>query len=116
MIVKECFTVGPELSYHECTIHTLEGSADKVYIGLSDVDYGDQRVHVDIVITGFNHALIDEQPACIWQKPSDEGEILTLEIDKNNLLVIVEWEEYHPVAHYIMSYELFGGVIDVTIV
>lgn len=104
-----------DIDFHDSVLVEMTNSNNVILFEIQGAFYQDKKVDVNVHIFDPQKTLIDNIEVDIWRKPSPTGEILTFDITHDMLWGIIEWDEYTPSKHYIVSYKVYGGTVNIEI-
>ncbi|MET1256554.1 hypothetical protein [Aliikangiella maris] len=101
-----------EFSFHESTVISFDGSSNKFTITLEDVKYQEMKVKVHLVVKHVTRLTVDDCETKTLSMPFTDGEVLSLEFEKEKLFILIEWNDFSAKTSKTHAYEIFGNELE----
>jgi hypothetical protein len=100
-----------QVSFHEATIVNISRLGDVVDLALDGVLIADTRRPANVTVEGVRGVLRDGSPANELHMEEEDGEILTLREEGEDVILVVQWNDFATKRQDIVVYKLLGGKI-----
>lgn len=105
------------LSYHESTVVNFFSKDNNFYIELESVSTDCSSSEVKIIIEDLSDIIVDSNFRTeTLDMPCSDGEVLTLNIDREKVFILIEWNDFMLNNSFTNSYEIYGRKIQTAIV
>jgi len=103
-----------EISFHEATVLSFRADRQRFIMRLEGVFYRDAFHECTVEMTPVERIETDAGPAESLEMPTEDGEILTLDLSQDRVFAIIEWNDFAARTHQTRSYTITGGKAMVT--
>ncbi len=98
-------------SFHEATLVGVSCHGDTIDLMLNDVLVGKARVPISVTIEGARRILREGLPVQGVSMEEEDGEVLSLRQERDQVLLVVQWNNFAAKRQAIVTYNLVGGRI-----
>lgn len=103
--------ISSETSFHDSTLLSLTQKGAEVSIAMDGVYLEEKPQSANVVVRKIAHITRNGIPASTISMEDEDGEVLRLHCEKDHVLFVVEWSNFHNKQREIAVYQLFGGQI-----
>ena len=99
------------LSFHDATLAGLSQTGDVVNLALDDVSDLESLIAVEVTVNGVRDILRNGSPVDHLWMEKDDGEVLTLREQDNEVVFVVQWNDFVTRDHETVVYSFPGAKI-----
>lgn len=103
------------ISFHEATLTDIVRRGSTVSLTLEDVSVADVQMAAKVTVEGVVTVSRDRIPVVHLQMEEEDGEILTLRKENNQVFLAVEWNSFSSKRQKTVVYTLDGPQVTLRI-